>query len=388
MDVEERFMRDCLYHGLSPAQPLPLPPTGLDWKHLYELLKRHRLAAHFYVLAKEQRSLWQESFREKLRLEHYSLLIYGDECARRIRVVLTALAEAGIPVIVLKGWAYIQTIYAGDYSQRFCEDIDLLIRPKDIDASEKTLIAIGYQGLDEVRQDYHKKYWNARAYYLTQQPTVHSRQFTIGLHWSFFNRPSSHFDQIDLDPIYQRTLTIKVAGADALQLATEDEIIYACGHLLLHHDREGSLFRFFEIAALIARASTSLDWITLYQRAWFWRKVVPLKEVLLTIEKLWAGSIPDHALAELAEQKPGITERWITWCVKLVSGRFTLDYLLYWLTTPGFKPRLSMIFQDAFPSPVYMKKRYGTTDGDSLPWLYLQRFSRAFCFLFKKESLS
>jgi hypothetical protein len=44
---------------------------------------------------------------------------------------------------------------------------------------------------------------------------------------------------------------------------------------------------------------------------------------------------------------------------------------------PGLLRRFEVILKDDFPSPAYMRKRYGTPPAGLWPLLYFQRFAQA-----------
>ena len=75
--------------------------------------------------------------------------LYGDQCGERVKALLSGLRAKGVDVVVLKGWAFIQTIYAGDHSVRYCEDIDILVLPQETSMAVSVLTQMGYQSKAE-----------------------------------------------------------------------------------------------------------------------------------------------------------------------------------------------------------------------------------------------
>ncbi len=371
------YVRDCLAARLHMAPPFADLPADTRWDALYSLLTRHRLAAHFFALTESQRARWPESFREKLRRDRIGQMMYGEQCARRVRKVLSALQGAGIPVIVLKGWAYIQTVYDGDPSQRLCEDVDILVRPRDVDAAQRVLNEIGCQQERESWEGYNRRYWNGARYFFPAETGNPANTFSVGFHWGLFHVPAYDARQVDVDELFARARPLRVADVDALELSGEDEIVYACAHLGLHHRFDASLFRPYELAAQIVRAGTRLSWETVIARARSWRQVISVREGLGRVERLWTGAVPRSALEALGGTRPARGERFVHAWIAVTRGNPAFDHPLVWLTFPVWWKRPLIFLQDVFPSRAYMEWRYGRAPLGMWPLLYFRRLFQA-----------
>lgn len=375
------FLRDCLASRLTASPRLPDPPADTDFSRLFSLLTDHRLAAHFYILAESQREIWPDDFRERLRLLRYGQMLYGDQCRLRVGQVLSALTEARVPVIVLKGWAYIQTIYGGDHSQRLCEDVDILVRLENVDAAEEIFSRLGCQLERESWAGYNRRYLNGGRYFFPEQPGNPADKFSIGFHWGLFHVPAYDSRQVDVAALFERARPLQVAGVDALELSAEDEIVYACAHLGLHHRFDTSLFRYYELAAQIVRAGAGLDWQTVAERAAAWRQVIPVRGALRRVESLWTGILPRSAREALAGLSPTLGERFVNGWVERTGGRVALVHLLTWLAFPDWRQRVLIMLQDIFPSREYMQWRYGRAPLGIWPLLYFRRLFQAIATL-------
>ncbi len=227
-DRELVFIRNCLTSKLFPERPFPTPPAEMDWERLALLLDSHRLSAHFSVLRKPTQEHWPPAFWERIRGDRYSLMFYGDQCVIHIQALLIALDKAGIPVIVLKGWAYIPRIYGGDYSQRMCEDIDILARQQDLKRVELILYGLDFKLAMESWQGYNHRFTNGARYFVGGKSGVPGNTFSIGLHWGLWHTPAYDAELIDIDALFERAHPLEVATVPALELSIEDHIVYAC----------------------------------------------------------------------------------------------------------------------------------------------------------------
>ena len=382
-DLETGYLLACLAHGLDSTRPWPHPPQGLDWKRLAELIAANRLTGYIHALGKSQSESWPEHFREQLRIERYRWMVHGEQSRTRVHDALTALKSAGIEVIVLKGWAYITTLYGGDASQRLCEDVDLLVRPRDVDAAEAVLRLLGCELHLVSWPGYDHRYHNGERFFFTKYPALKRDLFSVGLHWGLFHTPAYDPGQVDVNALFTRARPLDVAGVPGLELSIEDSVVYACAHLGLHHRFDAALFRYFEIASLIQTA-LALDWDAAARCASNWRVILPVQTVLEQIESYWPGTVPLVEAEALRRLVPARRERnvhaWLQW----TRGRRSFDHLLLWLNFPDWKQRPLIFLQDVFPGPDYLRRRYGPAPLGFWPFLYVRRLARALGFLFRK----
>lgn len=374
--VEQSFILGCLTHCLYPDRPLPAPLPGLDWDRVYGLLCWHRLTGLFYHLSKKNRDLWPQDLRERLREDRYRALLRGDQCTKQVQALLAALDQAGIAVLVLKGWALIPTLYGGDHGQRIYGDIDLLVHPHDAARAKDVVLGLGYQADPEPWPGFARRYRISWIYRQQPQAVEFGPAFGIGLHWGLLNTPF-YFRRIAVAELFERARPVQVAGCTALRLGAEDDLVYACGHEALHHGYDGVLFRRYEMAAALLQTGPGLDWDAVVARSRAWRLVLPVQRVLANLQALWPGIVPARAAAETAALRPGHGERLVHgWLVRYRENH-TARALLAWLTMPGLGRRWRYLLEHAFPGPEYLHRRYGPPPGRLWPLLYLRHFGLA-----------
>ena len=382
---EMEFMRACLAKLLEASETIPRPPPDLDWEKLIILLEKHRLAAIFYTLGQKNSDIYPESIRSRLKQSRYGLLLYGDQCRLQVRDVLRAITEAGLWVIVMKGWALIPTLYADDHAQRFCEDMDILVAPEYTDGVELVLRKLGYTHINEVTPDYARRYNNGRDYLLADGNPQAFRKFSIGLHWGLTQYPYYDKNSINISAIFSRALPLKVAGVDTLQMCVEDQIVYTCAHLSLHHRNMEILLNYFEIAAIIHSNKSTLNWGRIIIRAREWGYLVQLQNVLQRVKDIWPQIIPADAFRMVMGEKPSWKERLTDSMVENTKGNPIRSGLFEVLAIPGFTNKISALAHQLFPDRDYMQVRYGIGAEKSLLPFYLRRMTDAFPRIFHKN---
>jgi len=374
--AEQAFILACLTHRLYPDRPLPSAPEGLDWEQVHGLLAGHGLMRLFYALGREEAGLWPQSFQRLLRADYVAARLWGDLCAAEVQAALVALHAAGIATLVLKGWALIPTLYGGDPGLRLCGDLDLLVQPVGAERAEQVIQQLGYRAALEQWPGFGRRYRNSRAFFRARQPWPFADSFAVALHWGLLDTPY-YYGKIDCGALFQRSEPVYVAGMETRRLSTEDYLVYACGHVALHHDYDESLHRPYELAALILWAGAALDWAAVADHAAQWRLVVPVQRVLGRLGELWPGIVPEGVAGQIAALRATRPERAVHRWVVSERQNHGVRALVAGLTLPGLRRRGRYLLEAAFPGPDYLRRRYGAAPGGAWPLLYLRRFGLA-----------
>lgn len=135
--------------------------------------------------------------------------------AESLKSALPALARADLPVISFKGPSLAERIY-GDAALRTCSDLDLLVRPADLERAEEVLAAIGFipQGGAD---DYHRRY--------LRKATI------LELHHHLEN---PYAFPIDMDALWTRSRVSQFQGVPVRLFHPADELLYLCLHAVRH----------------------------------------------------------------------------------------------------------------------------------------------------------
>jgi hypothetical protein len=227
------------------------------------------------------------SHRADLADEVVTLLLLDQ--ARR---VLRALDEADVPVLILKGLAYLGSIRPMATGRR-TRDIDLLVRPTDSDRAVAVLLGAGFQ-LDRTPEDRLVEGHSQQALLIR---TVAGMLIKVDLHWALLNldpRPLGF--TIDHEGLWSRSVPVTVQGWATRRPSDEDLLLHSCLHHAIH-DVGRSSRDLLDIRSVVA--SVRLDWVTVVESARVWGVVTPVGWALARARRQVGADIPSGVLAAL-----------------------------------------------------------------------------------------
>lgn len=250
--------------------------------------------------------------------------------------VLSALKEDGIPAIVLKGVALIETIYP-HIGMREMSDIDLLIKDKDYPLASRRLKNLGY--------DLHPG---------TSVPTW-VREGKIAVIVQLHTR----IPYLNEKELWGNLIPIVINSEDALTLPLEQNLIYLCYHLAVSHTNSEQKW-IEDIRWFSVRYGAELDWRLTVDLIRKHRLQAPCYYVFLEAKRRFDSPIPDFVLSEI-KPRDGLRSRIFR---DLLNERKFTPYISYALPVL-IDPRL--IFPYLFPSVKDLKLRYNKQG----PFVYL-----------------
>lgn len=234
LKAEAEFLRLAARVAPGPshrAQLLRLLASGLDWTLIQHLVQRHRLApllySHVNALGPElvPRPVFIEWWRS---YEHHARR--NAMLASALARVVKALEGAGIACVPYKGPLLAQSLY-GSLALRVFDDVDLLIRARDLPAVKSIAATEGY-----------------RPYY-SLAPAAEAAMVTSSLqyHMIFQHTESGHL----LEAHWKTDPAFPVEGGDAAwwnglgradllgervrTVSADEQLLMSCIHAMRHH---------------------------------------------------------------------------------------------------------------------------------------------------------
>lgn len=382
-----------------------------DWERLRQLLAGHSPAESEMSAADEER---QASFAQRLGVATllYSRLAQRDGVAmsttsleilrtaymhtamRNTRVyhfltqVLLALAEADVPVILLKG-AYLAKCVYKNIAARPMGDIDLLISATHIATAMSILTGMGYHSRKKPVTPH-----RLRSHHIT---LTHENGISLEVHGStrfiHLRRPIS---EDALVQIWERTRSVRINGAPARVLSPEDQLLHLCAHASVSHRFVIDLRPFYDIAEVICHYQDDIDWQAVMTRGEQWGMANPVS-LTLYLAAAWANAVVP---AEVLRAIPSyLTDAVLVEHVRNKVLNAPLEYVsvgIYPPTEPpedtckvfsiatciyfgsrGVNIRWRQLLHTIFPSPKEIAKQYSVSCEDF--WCVLLCYPRRCC---------
>lgn len=255
---------------------------------LAALAERHgkRLASHpaYPRMAGLQKMLWSRS-----RLAY-----------REARPVLTALSAAGCPVMLLKGASRV-ALDASTQRARTSHDIDILVRPENMEDALDLLLAAGWTASTGAGPLYLK----SRIASFRALNFFKGFYGDLDLHQSAYH--PSHASPEDDQGLWRRTVEATLDGVELLVPSPADRIALAIGHSGL--DAHAHSDWLVDIDWTIRRGD--VDWTILAGILRARRLFVPAAVPLSYLSRQLGTPAPQGALAEIVENadRAGLVSR-------------------------------------------------------------------------------
>jgi hypothetical protein len=229
--------RAAIVTGSAPA-PEPLSDASLS------LARRHRVLPLIDTLVDERSAGW-------LRANAQQQLQHAQELRR-----IAEHFDGQIDFLVLKGPLLAQQVY-GRLAARESQDLDLLVRPKEVADALRALAALGYETPVVEPNAFRHHVKTQHEFGLVHQRT----QQLVELQWAWAQR---HYAvSRDIDQCFELAISVTLAGTTFRTFRAEDTLLYLALHAAKHGWSHLSLLTDFAAAAL----RLPVDWQRLRFRA-------------------------------------------------------------------------------------------------------------------------
>lgn len=266
-----------------------------------------------------------------------------------------------LPVMVLQGMTVVRAY--SNPALRPMEDIDLLVRCRDMDRLKQILETVGYSPTpfypdllekDGLLLDVHTHPLNLDR--------IRSRRFLF---------PEN------IAPLWRRAAPF-FDGEEGglLQPDPLDNFILLCVHSLKH---SYSLKKWLEDLQIFTAKwrEDEAGWVALVQRARFWQQERPVLYGLMLVEAVLGEKMPRDVLSELGMTHLTAVEKRI---LRLKAAGFASDRLclaLWFYTIHGWGRRLRFLWESVFPRRAVMAQVRGRPAESLGPADYLRRGTQA-----------
>jgi hypothetical protein len=247
---EAELLLRCLRPPRAASRGPQLPESAIDWAWVERAATRHGVAPLLYSRIHGGTAGAPASFLNALRECYRANVVKCMRLAAELAALMSGFAEAGIPVLPLKGPVLALQAY-GDLALREFDDLDLLVRKRDADAAVRLLGSRGY--------------------------TLHSlftwlpaeKRIAANCELLFVGRDGIHLDlswevaplyfpvHFDAEILWSRLEKARIAQREVPSLSTENLLLFLCVHGAKH--AWASLKWICDVAWLLD-CSPEIDW--------------------------------------------------------------------------------------------------------------------------------
>lgn len=297
---------------------------------------------------------------KRLTASYHAVLLANVRMYSLFEELVGAWGAVGIEVIPLKGIHLAEKVF-GDIGLRHLSDMDLLVRPTDLQTIIEKSSLLGWKVKE---MHHHSTYFKAEfgsyhPFKLLKGGTV------VELH-VHVHGPGSAF-AINIDDYWQRATPGRLSGCDIHQLEATDMLQHLCLHLYKHlQAMELKMSSFCDIRELL-RQQPLMDWDVLMERSSRYGIDRHVGAVLFLCREFWGCDVPDVVLKHVPTSD---CERCATQFQTLFThGRLEQDdkwklkmghKMSALRAVPGLKGKLSFLQGYVLPGRAYLEQRYGS----------------------------
>ena len=254
--AEWLVLLECASPGCDPRRLLDLLRRKLDWSVLLPLAEEHGVLG---LLAERLRggveSNVPEEGRQKLHEKQRALLLFELGLTAELFRLLESFSAASLEALVVKGPALSARAF-GDSCVRQYEDLDLLVRQRDVSRFTELMTREGYEpkiSLNAIRAG------RIPGEYVFRWPRTNRR---VELHTEqtlrYFPR------RFPVEEFFERRIFVSFDSHTIPALSAEDELLLICIHSAKHFWER--LMWVADVAALVSREK-DLEWEPMFSTA-------------------------------------------------------------------------------------------------------------------------
>lgn len=257
---EQTILRACALADAGDSEAVVARVAGLvaDWEGLRESALRHGLIGLLFRRLKSSTTLVPSDEFEVLRAlavaNERRGLFMGGQLLRLIRL----LARAGVETLPYKGPVMAEALY-GDAGLRQSVDLDLVVRPRDVEATRDALVAEGFRQASCIGVGV-ERLLASECEVAFESP---DETFTVDLHWRL--GPRFAHASLAADDLFAQASSSTFLGKDLRVLSRVDLFVVLCVHG--SHSHRWDEFELVTALGAWGEGATTQEWHDLFDRA-------------------------------------------------------------------------------------------------------------------------
>lgn len=259
----------------------------MDLDRLYRLAASHDITPLLYRGLRQldpASALMPKLDEEIMQRALYFEIIVPQQLAE----LVGALTEAGIPCILLKGYALGLQVYEQPLMRPFV-DHDLLIHPQDGYKAAQVLGEMGYRPDPDFDLSNHHHHL---------VPYLHPERLMVELHSELVTAKGAL--QVDMEQVWADSVTGDLQGVPIQMICLEHALIYLALHAVLTHLFEQGLKAICDVHELIQ--NHPVDWDKVIRDSHHWGCARQLYLMLRLVNEIYGDVVSGEVLHALSQQ--------------------------------------------------------------------------------------
>jgi len=299
---------EALCAALREDTTTPLTLTPDDWRAVATLAIRQRVGP---LLFSRKHLPFPDDVRAQLRAR-------AEVSAKRVlmqqaafRELAARVAPHGISLIALKGLHLATSVYPSPVLREM-NDIDVMVRPEQVETVSDVVRALGYRPLGEIPVAIALKAMH-------HVPRFIKGQIGLEVHWRL--APAGTPPTVEPEALWSGARPLGLAP-NAMTLAPEDLLVHICVHAAgLHHFEQG-IRPLCDVLTMLSVWRDRLDWDGVVERARAWQCDRSVAIVLTLAQSRLGAPLPAEVLANMADARPSAAIVDLAFTQALSAGRF------------------------------------------------------------------
>jgi hypothetical protein len=285
---------------------------------------------------------------------------------RLLERIAARFGEAGVPLMVLKGAALHLTLYEQP-DDRAMADLDLMIRPEDVDRAFHLLEGLGgLRGEPLVRDDFFPRFHYEIEYTLGKIYPV-----KIDLHVRPF-RPLRYSQIVPVDALWGRAQTVSIGRANILVPAADDMLMHLVVHASVHGFADGKWLT--DIKRWGEVHGGDIDWDRFLTTVRQWRLALPVRKAFQRVQRDLGLVFPPQVASRLSRMRVNWRDRLALWQAPRDADHPVTHVAVNAVCTPGLGLVLAYLWAVLVPDRAHMADWYQRRHRGWLPCAHLLRF--------------
>ena len=279
-----------LVNFTSASCPVHLQHT-IDWEELVRLARHHGVFPQLSIAVSRNGTQVPHEIKSKILHEDQSNTRHSLWLTREMFRILDQLKARNVDALPYKGPVLAQQLY-GSVAARQFNDIDILIRARDVPVAVAALHELGYEPGIELTPRQERAYLKS-GYEYTFDGSLGRN--LVELQWNLL--PRFYAVDVNTDSLFERAQVLSISGQEVRTFALEDLLIVLCLHAAKHSWVQLSWL--CDIRELTA--SRAIDWAQVNAQA---RELGIQRIMTLTFllcERLWGTEFPSALERDFSE---------------------------------------------------------------------------------------